>query len=195
MREFPFLQMLYALYRHRMEKFHKRAQSAICWVVPLVPLAMKRFGEESNAAKMYTVFPAEQTCGTVVGGSNHQYVINLPTPDRPIGSCTCGRCQNFLMPCRHVCAFALKVKVAPITLVDKFYTVDTYRATYNRPYVPALIVNLLSPLLPPKVSRPRGRPVKRHKESGSQQKEINRKPCKTCGHLGHNRRTCREDHM
>ena len=90
---------------------------------------MKRFGEESNAAKMYTIFPVEQTCGTVVGGSNHQYVINLPTPDRPIGSCTGGRYQRFLMPCRHVCVFELKVKVAPISLVDKFYTVDNYRAT------------------------------------------------------------------
>ena len=146
---------------------------------------------------MYTVFPAEQTCGLVVGGLNHQYVINLTTPDRPIGSCTCGRYQNFLKPFRHVCAFALKVKVAPITLVDKFYTVDTYRATYNRPYVSVLIVNLLlSPLLPQKVSRPRKqRPVKIRKEISSQQKEINRKPCKICGQLGHNRRTCRDAHM
>ena len=95
-----------------MEKFHNRTQSAIGWVAPLVPLAMKRFGEESNAAQIYTVFPAEQTCGTVVGGSTHQYVINLPAPDRPIGSSTCGRYQNFLMPCLHVCLFALKVKVA-----------------------------------------------------------------------------------
>ena len=176
MRELPFLQMLDALYRHQMKKFNKRAQSAIGWVAPLVPLAMKRFGEESNAAKMYTVFPAEQTCGTVVGGSNHQYVINLPTPDLPIGSCTCGMYQYFLMLCIHVCAFSLKVKVAPITLVDKLYTVDSYRAKYNRPYVPVVIVNLLlSPILPPKVSRPRGRPVKRHKESVSQQKEMNSK--------------------
>ena len=151
MRELPFLQMLDALYRHQMKKFNKRAQSAIGWVAPLVPLAMKRFGEESNADKMYTVFPADQTCGTIVGGSNHQYVINLLTPDRPIGSCTCVRYQNFLTLCRHVCAFALKVKVAPITLVDKFYTADKYRAAYNRPYVPVLIVNLLlSPLLPSK---------------------------------------------
>ena len=141
MRELPFLQKLDSLFRHQMEKFHKRAQSAIGWVAPL--LSMKRFGEDLNAAKMYTVFPAEQTCGTVVGGSNHQYVINLPTPDGLIGSCTCGRYQNFLMPCHHVCAFALNVKVAPITLVDKFYTVDTYRATYNSPYFPFLIVNLL----------------------------------------------------
>ena len=151
---------------------------------------------ESNADKMYTVFPMERPCGTVVGGSNHRFVINFATPIRPISSFTCGRYQNFLMPCRHACAFALKVKVAPITLVDKFYTVDTHRATHNRPYVPVLIVNLLlSPLLPPKVSRPRGRPVKRRKESGCQQKEMNRKPCKTCGQLGHNRRTCREAHM
>ena len=196
MRELPFLHMLDALYREQMEKFYKRAQSVIGWVAPFVPLAIKRFGEESNAAKMYTVFPAEQTCGTVVGGSNHQYVINLPTPDRSIGHCTCGRYQNLLMPCRYVCAFALKVKVAPITLVDKFFTVDTYRATYNRPYVPVFNVNLLlSPLLPPKVSRPRERPVKRRKERGSQKKEMNRKTCKTCGHLGHNRRACREAHM
>ena len=37
-----------------------------------------------------------------------------------------------------------------MTLIVKFYTVDTYRATYNRPYVPVLIVNFfLSQLLPP----------------------------------------------
>ena len=112
-----------------MEKFHKRTQSAIGWVAPLVPLAMKRFGEESNAAQIYTVFPAEQTCGTVVGEPNHSHVANLPTPDRLIGSCTCEKHQNFPMPCRHACAFALKVKVALITLVNKFYTVDTYRVT------------------------------------------------------------------
>ena len=35
-----------------MEKVYKRAQSAIGWVAPLVPLAMERFGEESSAAKM-----------------------------------------------------------------------------------------------------------------------------------------------
>ena len=63
--------------------------------------------------------------------------------------------QNFRMPCRQVCAFALKVRVALITLVNKFYTVDTYRATYNRLYVLVLIVKLLlSPLLPPKVIGP-----------------------------------------
>ena len=51
--------MLDALYRHQMEKFHERAQSAIGWVAALVPLAMKRFGEGSNAAKMYTAIPVE----------------------------------------------------------------------------------------------------------------------------------------
>jgi hypothetical protein len=196
-RELPLLEMLNSLYRHQMEKFHKRKQDSIKWVSPLVPTAMDRFNTELTNARMMSVCPASADSGVVIDSSGQQFVVELPTSERTFGSCSCRFFQNFLMPCRHACSFAIKVQIAPISLVAEYYTVSNYRQTYEQCYLPLTMTNLeCIEMMPPQVARPRGRPATKRKEKGcqpSQALECGRL-CKSCGQSGHNRRTCREAH-
>lgn len=198
-RELPLLEMLDFLYRHQMEKFYKRKSDAVAWVSPLAPVAMAKFNNELTNARMMTVFPSSPNAGVVIDASGRQYVVELsPATEVVAGSCSCKFYQNFLIPCRHACAFAIKVQVPPIDLVSNFYSVTTYRQTYEKAYIPITLSNLESQnLLPPRAVRPRGRPATKRKEKGCQSSQglTSGPTCKSCGQSGHNRRTCREAHL
>jgi hypothetical protein len=212
-RQRPILNMLHELYCHQMVKFCERREESNLWFARLVPNALERLQVELNNANQYKVRASSNVDGLVtLKTASQEYIVNLPTAETPIGTCTCGEYQRDLLPCRHTCAFAINRKVAPIDLVDKSYTVEEYRATYAKPFVPVSIVNLsatasiedvsdsasienlpaLNPsILPPVTRRQRGRPPKERKEA---QKRVSKRTCTTCGGTGHYHKTCRVPH-
>ena len=133
-RELPLPEMLDSLYRHQMEKFYRRKTEAMALLSPLAPTALEKFNHELTSARSLNIYPSTGGSEVVVSPSGQQFVIQLPSEESPIGNCSCRFFQNFLMPCRHACAFAIKVQVAPISLVKDAYSMQNYRKTYEKAY-------------------------------------------------------------
>ncbi|XP_022860749.1 uncharacterized protein LOC111381223 [Olea europaea var. sylvestris] len=129
---------------------------------------------------------------TQVGISNDVDIVDFSED-------TCTYCEFQLnrMPCAHATRAPCFKGKSLYDLCSPYYTSGYWRGAYSEAIyhvgreadwvVPSLITS--TPILPPLVRRPPGRPPTRRKRSRHESAWSSRK-CTRCGRLGHNRSTC-----
>ena len=106
--------------------------------------------------------------------------------------CSCGFFTEHGVPCRHLCAAALSIKLHTPMLVIPELRVEELRATYDG-VVMAVDLNELvdDGLAPPIETKRRGRPKQKRIQSSAEKKPKRTVTCGRCGKTGHNARTCK----
>ncbi|MQL75730.1 hypothetical protein Taro_008086 [Colocasia esculenta] len=115
--------------------------------------------------------------------------------DLHLQTCSCGHWQLVKIPCKHACAAIGSNKEAVTQYVSAFYSIEVYRAAYERNIQPIPTFDMPDPpqpsevlIKPPTTKRLPGRPRKRriHLRGEVDHAYI----CSWCKQTGHNRRTC-----
>ncbi|XP_022860442.1 uncharacterized protein LOC111380992 [Olea europaea var. sylvestris] len=112
-------------------------------------------------------------------------------------TCICREFQLNHMPCIHASRAACLRGKSLYDLCSPYYTSDYWRGAYSEAIYPLtrevdwIVPNEISgtPILPPSVHRPLGRPPTRHHRS-RQESTTRLRKCTHCGRVGHNRTTC-----
>ena len=112
--------------------------------------------------------------------------VNLEAP-----SCTCGFFEEHGIPCRHICAAAILVRIHPKTLVVPARLLPELRAVYACAITP-VDGNLLhnDGTQPPAEKKQRGRPRTKRIPSCLEKKPKRTVTCSKCGASGHIAKTC-----
>jgi hypothetical protein len=129
---------------------------------------------------------------TQVGLSNDTDIVDFSE-----NSCTCREFQLNRMPCVHATRAACLRGTSLYDLCSPYYTSVYWMGAYSETIYPVsrevdwVVPNEITstPILPPVVRRPPGRPPTRRKRSRYESTTRPRK-CTRCGRLGHNRTTC-----
>ena len=129
-----------------------------------------------------------------VEGRNLKGVVNLQAK-----TCSCKVFDLDQYPCDHCLAACRARNISPYSMCSRYYTSDTYRATYSESIYPVLDRQLWDApdevrnriVLPPTNGRRHaGRP--RTQRIPSQGEEVRGRRCSICHSIGHNRQSCRE---
>ncbi|XP_022854522.1 uncharacterized protein LOC111375843 [Olea europaea var. sylvestris] len=129
---------------------------------------------------------------TQVGLSNDTYIVDFSD-----NTCTYREFQLNRMPCILASRAACLRGKLLYDLYSSYYTSDYWRGAYSEAIYPLtrevdwIVPNEISstPILPPSVRRPPGRPPTRRHRSRHESTTRLRK-CTRCGKVGHNRTTC-----
>ncbi|KAL8544367.1 hypothetical protein ACS0TY_004780 [Phlomoides rotata] len=120
--------------------------------------------------------------------------------------CSCRSWQLSGIPCTHALCAILSEKKDSVDFVDRVYTVETYKKTYERPilgisYEALWGDSIYIPPLPPNFGRrpTRGRKASKRRLEDDEKQGINKKmkrqqktvTCRRCGTKGHNAATCK----
>jgi hypothetical protein len=195
-RELPPLQLLNRIYHWSLTAWYERHH------VQLVPgnlilsnTAYKDYKRQELAARSFRVQPSSDTTFLVTTAKGSQYIVSLPpvNPDRLQGSCSCGKYEDYLLPCCHAIACILYLSRDPFLYFSRYYDWDTSLSTYDRPIQPVTIQGLQvlatrDPIRPPFKRVKRGRP--RIARIRTNQEETRLYICSVCRQSGHNRRVC-----
>ena len=109
-------------------------------------------------------------------------------------TCSCGKPQEEMLPCRHICAASLVLRKDPRDLVPLPRRVGALRQVYSMSVNPVDLTQLVRvPIGSPLVRRGRGpqsvKQIRSAAETTSRQMV-----CSSCHRKGHNKRTCRAPH-
>ncbi|WVZ83695.1 hypothetical protein U9M48_030816 [Paspalum notatum var. saurae] len=181
-----------------MERFCTRVRIAEKLTGKILPRVMKDLHEKSRNLN-FSITKCTPMIGEV-GGVNKDLIPWRFTVDLERRECNCGAWQMTGLPCVHGIAFIGTRRVDLEDFVDKYYSVEKFKAAYAS-YVCPLPdktqwepVNTGFKLLPPLLKRAAGRPRTRRivgvEEGGSGTKR--RQTYKRCGGLGHLQKTCNE---
>ncbi|XP_022874243.1 uncharacterized protein LOC111393075 [Olea europaea var. sylvestris] len=129
---------------------------------------------------------------TQVGISNDTEIVDFSD-----NTCTCREFQLNLMPCAHATRAATLIRKSLYDLCSPYYKSEYWRGAYMEVISPVtrevdwVVPNeiLGTPILPPIVRRPPGKPPTRRKRARYEFTTQLRK-CTGCGRVGHNRTTC-----
>ncbi|XP_022883905.1 uncharacterized protein LOC111400751 [Olea europaea var. sylvestris] len=129
---------------------------------------------------------------TQVGKSNDTDIVDLSEE-----TCTCREFQLNCMPCVHASRAACFRGKTLYELCSRYYSSDYWKGAYSETIYPVprevdwVVPSLITctPIFPPLVRRPPGRPPIRRKRSRYEYAWSTRK-CTRCGRVGHNRTTC-----
>src|SRR5579859_6205870 len=142
--------------------------------------------------------------------TQRNYIVNLTEK-----TCTCTIWQSSGFPCGHTVSIILDQKENPQCYATSFFTIESYKKTYEQTLFPLDLTNingdvLHSPLttasddegselepddsvLPPSTRHPPGRPKKRRIRGQLDEVQAKRVfKCSRCGNAGHSRRTCQQ---
>ncbi|WVZ79860.1 hypothetical protein U9M48_027388 [Paspalum notatum var. saurae] len=181
-----------------MKRFCTRVRIAEKLTGKILPRVMKVLHEKSRNLN-FSITKCTPMIGEV-GGVNKDLIPWRFIVDLERRECSCGAWQMTGLPCVHGIAFIGTRRVDLEDFVDKYYSVEKFKAAYAS-YVCPLPdktqwepVNTGFKLLPPLLKRAAGRPRTRRivgvEEGGSGTKR--RQACKRCGGLGHLQKTCNE---
>ncbi|XP_022880619.1 uncharacterized protein LOC111397883 [Olea europaea var. sylvestris] len=129
---------------------------------------------------------------TQVGISNNTDIVNLSEE-----TCTCREFQLNRMPCIHASHAACFRGKMLYELCSHYYSSDYWKGAHSETIYPVprevdwVVPSLITctPIFPPLVRRPPGRPPTHRKRSRYEYAWSTRK-CTRCGRVGHNRTTC-----
>ncbi|XP_062096004.1 uncharacterized protein LOC133801742 [Humulus lupulus] len=122
-------------------------------------------------------------------------------------TCTCGVFQIIGIPCAHALSGSLKRGVNFYSLCSDYYKIETWRSSYTESIYPTgneeewivphdiMTITVRTPAQKNPIGRPKkkqGRPTTKCHPSNGDKLVVPRK-CNTCGGLGHNRATCKEN--
>ncbi|KAE8182182.1 hypothetical protein CF336_g8641 [Tilletia laevis] len=201
-RELPPLQLMAGIYNYQMRVFYERKQEAAIWMQILAPHPHELFVAALQRARKMTCIPADNLSGLVIGETGDQYEVDLAAdPKTQLSFCPCGVPSLMLLPCAHLCALALTLKVAPVLYAYGYWTRATWRATYSKAYVAVSTDGLTSNNVEvPSAKTKKGRPQKARKEAGqgpssTPSSSKNTSPsvsfCSSCGEPDHTARHCK----
>ncbi|CAD6933093.1 unnamed protein product [Tilletia controversa] len=185
-----------------MRVFYERKQEAAIWMQILAPHPHELFVAALQRARKMTCIPADNLSGLVIGETGDQYEVDLAAdPKTQLSFCPCGVPSLMLLPCAHLCALALTLKVAPVIYAYGYWTRATWRATYSKAYVAVSTDGLTSNNVEvPSAKTKKGRPQKARKEAGqgpslTPSSSKNTSPsvsfCSSCGEPDHTARHCK----
>ena len=107
-------------------------------------------------------------------------------------TCSCGFFREHGVPCRHMCAAALSVKVHPKTFIIPERTREVLRQTYDGVTIPIDLGTLTDDgMKAPTGTKKRGRPNHNRIPSATEKAPRNTVKCGKCGKRGHNKRSCK----
>ena len=107
-------------------------------------------------------------------------------------TCSCGFFTEHGIPCRHMCAAALSVKIHPKTFIIRERTREALTQTYTGVTIPIDIGTLTDDgLKGPIGTRKRGRPKEKRIRSATEKGPRHTVKCGRCGKRGHNKRSCK----
>lgn len=161
----------------------------------MTPTAHQRLVKARQDSRVFEVQASSQD-EAMVSGNGRSYRVVLTEM-----MCDCGLFREMNMPCCHACAFLIQTDRDPVQYCCSAYATDTWQLTYahNIPVVTLSEIQAAAAdnnCRAPTVCRARGRPKKaRLRKSREQSVSDNLKHCAACGRQGHNRRTCRQEHM
>ena len=164
----------------------QRVESDICAKV------LKRLHKEKLAANRWVACWAGQTQFEVKNGLQ-SFTVDLAT-----AHCSCRKWNISGIPCAHAISCIFFNRQDAEQYVHPCYHVSTYKACYEPIITPINGANMwrpsgVTPVQPPIKRRPPGRPKKkRAREPNEPTRRAGiSKQCKTCGKLGHNKRSCK----
>ena len=106
--------------------------------------------------------------------------------------CSCRFFTEHGVPCRHLCAAALSIKLHIPLLVIPELRVEELRATYDGIVMTVDLNELIDDgLAPPIETKRRGRPKQKRIQSSAEKRPKRTVTCGRCGKTGHNARTCK----
>jgi hypothetical protein len=196
-RELPPLQLLNGIYQWCITTWYQRYQVQ---PVPgsssaLSNTAYQAYKRREFAARSFQVLPSSDTTFLVTTTTQGtQYIVSLPPIEldqRPQGSCSCRKYDDFSAPCSHAVACISFLSRDPFYYFNPRYEWNTSMRTYKRPIQPVTIQGLQArdSICPPVKRAKRGRPkVARIRANYSAKKRIYN--CSVCLQSGHNRRIC-----
>ncbi|CAD6924532.1 unnamed protein product [Tilletia controversa] len=193
------------IYNYQMRVFYERKQEAAIWMQILAPHPHELFVAALQRARKITCIPADNLGGLVIGETGDQYEVDLAAdPKTQLSFCPCGVPSLMLLPCAHLCALALTLKVAPVLYAYGYWTRATWRATYSKAYVAVSTDGLTSNNVEvPSAKTKKGRPQKARKEAGqgpssTPSSSKNTSPsvsfCSSCGEPDHTAMHCKADY-
>lgn len=181
------LRMLDAIWLQTMTTVYTRAhEPSINGTSLLAPKPLERFRERRHISRYYRIYSSTAHLHQIEkSDSTTRQTVNLRDK-----TCTCTNFQEFQSPCTHALAACANTYESSTPYVSKHYFLKCLRETYAIHLPPVSLDNLeFSDIVkPPQFRKQKGRPKKqRYRRRESTVK----KQCSTCGHHGHNRRSCR----
>ncbi|XP_065849448.1 uncharacterized protein [Euphorbia lathyris] len=201
-RELPILQKVEELGCKIMELMQKRQTDSNGWSTELTPTKEKKLSEEALKALPLRVLFSSDTLFEVHDDSIN--VVDLLQRD-----CTCQQWKLTGLPCCHAVAVFNRIGKSTYDHCSKYFTADSFRATYSESINPVADVIMLADeeedeegddeeeeasgakhVLPPTTPRP---PIQQKDRQSRRKCELKRvMTCTRCKGEGHNKATCKE---
>ena len=184
-------------------ELHKKNNQNEC-----VPFTLQMLNKRFQASLKVTIFEreanvAEYTCfeDRNTSSTNQQVstatIVNILRPDQK--RCSCGKWQDFKIPCRHAIAYFCKEHLMSVESLGEIevhwlYKYWSLHALYKKNISPVIVDHLRKDgqTLPPKVHVPTGRPKKKRIRNRSEFGDPSESTihCSICKQAGHNKRSC-----
>ena len=194
-RGLPIVKILDAIRQKSMVRLHKRFAKSCTWEGELTPMAKQKLNQIIKESRKCSLLP----------GNNDEFEVKDGIPKYAVKlrekKCSCQHWPILGMPCKHA-ALCIGYKRGKIQdYCHDFYYVKTYQAAYGGVLHPLPEIDLTTAasntyILPLKLKRNPGRPrkerirqVDKEVPSGERKRPLTVR-CKTCKHLGHNKRSC-----
>ncbi|KAK4755525.1 hypothetical protein SAY87_009282 [Trapa incisa] len=191
--ELPITQIIDSLRGKMMETIYTRRMESNQWVSKLTPSKEDMLQKEASLVTSSTEVLISDGSNFEVRGDSIE-IVDVETWD-----CSCKFWRLTGLPCSHAIAVLHGIDRSPYDYCSRFFTMESYKATYAESIYPVPNVEPL-PLddvgelalvivTPPPMRRPPGRPkVKSADPLDSIKRQLQ---CSKCKGLGHNKKTCK----
>lgn len=191
-KELPITQMVDALRGKLMELFYKRRVDSNQWETKLTLSMEEKLKNEISKACSFQVSQLHD--GTFEVRSESVDIVNIEHWD-----CSCKNWQITGLPCCHAIAVIELLDRSPYDYCSRYFTAESYRATYSESINP--IPNVEGPVMgipsettftvtPPPTKSLSPKVGKRRKRDGTFDIIRRTLQCSKCKGLGHNKRAC-----
>ncbi|PKI43074.1 hypothetical protein CRG98_036553 [Punica granatum] len=190
--ELPITQIIDSLRGKMMEAIYNWRVESNQWVSKLTPSKEEKLQKEAMEAQSLSVLISHGSTFEVRGES-------IEIVDVEAWDCSCKGWRITGLPCSHAIAVFDGIDRSPYDYCSRYFTVESYRATYAESINP--VPNVEPPptgdsgelpiitVTPPPMRRPPGRPkVKSADPLDSIKRQLQ---CSKCKGLGHNKKTCK----
>ena len=176
-----------------MTRFQENRQKIMKVESKICPKVLKRLHREKTANSRWVACWVGHTQFEVKNG------LQSFTVDLEKGHCSCRKWDTTSIPCAHVVSCIFFNRQDAKQYVHMYLHVSTYKACYEPVIAPINGQNIwrpsgVQPVQPPIKRKPPGRPKKkRTREAGeaADRRAGISKQCRTCGKIGHNKRSCK----
>ena len=190
-RDLPASQLLNHIWQIMMAKFYEREHRRQK-TTRLTNYAYDYLALQETESRQFYAVPSDGIKAMVISAQNtYHYIVDLDKK-----TCTCLEFQDQNLPCKHACTACREYHLDAESYVGEAYTLEVYRKTYERSFIPFLYQDLSSTIVcKAPLSIPlRGRPPKKRRSKDEAQRTQTHK-CSLCGSKEHNRRTCRQPNV